>query len=63
MPLVKVDMLAGKTSQEKERIIKGITKAFEDVGVPKDWVQVVINENPPENWGVRGQQVSKIPKK
>jgi 4-oxalocrotonate tautomerase family enzyme len=63
MPFVKIDMMIGTTPAKKERLIHGITHSFEDIGIPKDWVHIVIDENPPENWGVRGVQGSKLPKK
>ena len=63
MPIVKVEMMSGTAIGEKEKLIKGITKAFEDIGMQKDWVQIVINENPPENWGIRGELGSKVVKK
>jgi 4-oxalocrotonate tautomerase family enzyme len=63
MPLINIDMMTGRTKKQKEIIIRGITKAFEEAGIPKDWVHIVINENPPENWGIRGEQGSKVVKK
>ena len=59
MPIVKIDMWAGKTDEEKEKLIKGITEAFAEIDVPNDHVHVVINENPPENWSVKGEVGSK----
>jgi len=32
MPIVMVEMWEGRTSEQKETLIKGITKAFEEIG-------------------------------
>jgi 4-oxalocrotonate tautomerase len=42
----------------KVRIIKGITRVFEELGIPGHAVEVVIHEVPKENWGVGGEQAS-----
>jgi 4-oxalocrotonate tautomerase len=60
MPVVKVDLWEGRTDGEKEKIIKGITKALEDVGVPKEATTVIINDVPKANWGIKGEQASKL---
>ncbi|MFH1510713.1 MAG: tautomerase family protein [Candidatus Woesearchaeota archaeon] len=52
MPFVKIDMMPHKINREK--LMNSITKAFMDVGIPKEWVQIVINENDKKNWYVRG---------
>src|SRR3989344_444996 len=63
MPNVKIDMWPGKTDEEKENLIKGITKVFEEIDIKKEWVTIVINEIQPKNWGIRGELGSKIAKK
>ena len=60
MPLVKIDMWTGKTDEEKEKLIAGVTKAFADIDIPTEHVHIVINENPPKNWGVGGRLGSKL---
>jgi len=59
MPIVHVYMWSGLSREAKEKIIKGITKVFEELGIPGHAVEVVIIEVPKENWGVGGEQVSK----
>jgi 4-oxalocrotonate tautomerase len=59
-PIVIVEMWAGRTEEQKRLIIKGITKAFEDIGVKPENVHVVIHEVPKSNWGIGGEQASKI---
>jgi len=52
-------MWPGRTEGEKEKLIKGITKAFEEIGVKPEHVTIVIHEVPKSNWGIRGEQASK----
>jgi 4-oxalocrotonate tautomerase len=58
MPIVHVYMWSGVSREAKARIIKGITKVFEELGIPWHAVEVVIHEVPKENWGVGGEQAS-----
>lgn len=60
MPVVRVEMWEGRTEEDKERLIKGITKAFEEIGVKPEWLTIIIYDVPKSNWGMRGQQASKI---
>jgi 4-oxalocrotonate tautomerase len=58
MPIVHVYMWSGVSREAKEKMIKGITKVFEELGIPGHAVEVVILEVPRENWGVGGEQAS-----
>jgi 4-oxalocrotonate tautomerase len=58
MPIVHVYMWSGVSREAKARIIKGITKVFEELGIPGHAVEVVILEVPKENWGIGGEQAS-----
>jgi 4-oxalocrotonate tautomerase len=60
MPVVIVEMWQGRTEEQKEKLIKGITKAFEDIGVTCEHLYIVIHDVPKCNWGMRGEQSSKI---
>ena len=59
MPVVKIDLWKLKSDEEKEKIIKGITKTFVEIGMKPEWVTVIINEVDKENWGSGGEQASK----
>jgi len=54
MPIVHVYMWSGVSREAKEKIVKGITKVFEELRIPGQAVEVVILEVPKENWGVGG---------
>lgn len=56
--MVVVYMWSGVSDEAKKRIISGITKVFEELGVPPHAVEVVIIEVPKENWGIGGEQAS-----
>jgi 4-oxalocrotonate tautomerase len=53
-------MWQGRTEEQKEKLIKGITKAFEDIGVPREHLNIVIHDVPKCNWGTHGEPASKI---
>lgn len=59
MPVVTVEMFSGRTDEQKEKLIHGITKAFEEIGVKPDSLTILIHEMPRSNWGIRGVQASK----
>jgi 4-oxalocrotonate tautomerase len=61
MPIVIIETWAGKTDDQKATVIRGITKVFEEIGVTPDQVQVIIHDVPKTNWGMHGDQVSRLP--
>ena len=61
VPVVIVETWAGKSDEQKAVVIRGITRVFGEVGVPADQVTVIIHDNPKSNWGVMGEQASKLP--
>ena len=56
-------MLNGKTAEEKEKLAMALTKAFEEIGMRREWITVIFNENPVENWAVAGEMLSEKMKK
>lgn len=60
MPIVIIEMWTGRTEEQKAAVIRGVTKAFEDIGIKSEHVQVIIHEIPKNNWGIGGEQASKI---
>lgn len=61
LPVVIVETWSGKSEEQKATLIKGITGAFEDIGVTADQVHIIIHDVPKTNWGIRGEQASKLP--
>jgi len=60
MPVVIVEMWEGRTPEQKEKIIIGIAKAFEEIGVDPKHLNVIIHDVPKTNWGIGGTQASKM---
>jgi len=58
MPVVIVNMYAGRDKDAKRRIAEGITKVFEVEKVPRDAVTVIMNEVPKDNWADAGKLAS-----
>ena len=46
MPVVIVQMWAGRSDEQKRTIVEGITEAFTRVGTPAEAVHVIINDVP-----------------
>ena len=61
MPVVIVEMWEGRTTEQKEKLIKGITKAFEEIGTKPESLHIVLHDVPKTNWGMKGEQASKLP--
>jgi 4-oxalocrotonate tautomerase len=55
MPIVQVSVWEGISPENKKKIVEGITNVFEEIGVPKEAVTVVIYEAPKSNWATGGQ--------
>ena len=60
MPVVIVEMWQGRTEEQKAKLIKGVTKAFVDIGVPAEHLHIIIHDVPKCNWGMGGEAASKI---
>ncbi len=60
MPIVIIETWAGKSDEQKAIVIRGITKAFEDIGETADQVKIIIHDVPKSNWGSNGVQASKL---
>ena len=55
MPVVQVSVWVGMSKESKRKIVEGITKVFEDIGIPKEAVEIIIYETPKTNWATGGQ--------
>lgn len=58
MPIVEVKWLQGRDSGQKKKLIQGIFKLFEENGIKKENLQVIIQDVPKTDWGMDGKQVS-----
>lgn len=58
MPLIQVNILEGRTSEQKEELIIKMTDLVSEVlNSPTSAVRVMINEMKPEHWGIAGESV------
>jgi 4-oxalocrotonate tautomerase len=58
LPVVHVYVWSGTSKEAKRRIVSGITKVFEELGIPPQAVEVLVFEVPKESWGVGGELAS-----
>jgi len=58
MPVVVVNMYAGRDKDAKRRIAEGITRVFEAESVPRDAVTVIMNEVSKDCWANAGKLAS-----
>ena len=56
MPMVTVEWLEGRTSQQKQALADALTKAFvEIVGLPPDQVWIVFRDVNRSDWAMGGR--------
>jgi 4-oxalocrotonate tautomerase len=61
MPIVQINMIAGRTPEKKEELIKNVTNAIADtLQIPKERVHIVLHDIPKENIGRGGVPLSKL---
>lgn len=58
MPVVIVNMYAGRDKEAKRRIAEGITRVFEAERVPREAVTVIMNDVPKDSWAEGGKLAS-----
>lgn len=58
MPVVTVEMWEGRTVEQKKQLAKGITDAFETIGVPPESLHIIMKDNPKHNWARGGKLAS-----
>jgi 4-oxalocrotonate tautomerase len=57
MPVVKIDMLAGRTKEQKKKLIADVTAAVcGALSCKPDAVTIIITDVDKENWGAAGKQ-------
>ena len=55
MPVVQVSVWAGMSGENKKKVVEGMTRVLEDLGVPRDAVTVIIYEVPKTDWATGGK--------
>ena len=61
MPYISIETFAGKTDEQKRRLIAGVTDAVTyALEVPKEAVWIVIKDIPKPSWGEAGRPCSEV---
>ena len=64
MPVVHIYMFPGKTKEQKNQLVKRISKDFEDVAnIKPESLNILFHDVAKEDWGVRGVLASEPPSK
>ena len=55
MPIINLKMTKGRTNEQKQRFVEGVTSlAVEILNVKPEWVTVIIDEYERDNWATDG---------
>lgn len=61
MPLVRIDMIAGRTQEQKEALIKEVAEAvMRAIDAPEESIRVMIQEFPNTHWGIGREPAYKL---
>ncbi|GGF63334.1 2-hydroxymuconate tautomerase [Alteromonas lipolytica] len=53
MPIINVQMIEGRTTEQKEALIAAVAQAVMDsIGAPEENIRVIINEYAKGHWGM-----------
>ena len=59
MPIVRIDLVAGRTPERKADLIRRVTAAVvAALDVRPDQVRVLLTEVPPEHWAIGGETIA-----
>ncbi len=58
MPVIIVEMWAGRTPEQKKQLAADLTQAFVKIGTPKEAVHIIFKDNPKSNWADGGKLAS-----
>ena len=59
MPVIKVEVLEGRSVEQKRRLVEALTRETSEImQCSRESIYVVIEESKKENWGVGGQLCS-----
>ena len=63
MPILQVNMMEGRSEEQKERLIEELTVAcVRALDAPQESVRVMINEMPKQHFGIGGNSAKKLGK-
>ncbi|AWE06185.1 4-oxalocrotonate tautomerase [Lysinibacillus sp. 2017] len=63
MPIVQIQLLEGRSAEQKRRIIYEMTETLAQVAdVPKESIRIIIQEIPLDHWGIAGETMTEFRK-
>ncbi len=63
MPIITVNIVEGRTVEQKRKLVKGIADAvIAAIGSPADDVRIIINDMKPENYAIAGLSITEYRK-
>lgn len=61
MPVAQINILEGRTDEQKEMLIREVTDAIaRSLGAPTESVRIIITEMPKQHFGMGGQSAKKL---
>jgi 4-oxalocrotonate tautomerase len=61
MPIANIQILAGRPAEAKRTLIQAVTAAIvESLQVKPESVRVIVQEVPPEHWGIGGVSAKEL---
>ncbi|OAN88114.1 2-hydroxymuconate tautomerase [Marinobacter sp. EhC06] len=61
MPVAQINILEGRTDEQKEMLIREVTDAISrSLGAPAESVRIIITEMPKQHFGIGGQSAKKL---
>ena len=58
MPVVIIEMLEGRTVEQKKQLVEGITSTFVKIGTPVEKLYIIMKDVPRHNWASGGKLLS-----
>lgn len=58
--MVQVSVWAGMSSENKKKIVEGITGVIQEAGIPREAITIIIYEVPKTDWSSGGQLHSRL---
>ncbi|MDH6310343.1 phenylpyruvate tautomerase PptA (4-oxalocrotonate tautomerase family) [Dysgonomonas sp. PFB1-18] len=52
--LIEISLFKGRTKATKKKLYKNIVDGLDTINIEKEKIMIFLNEQPAENWGVRG---------
>lgn len=61
MPIIQVNLMEGRSDEQKEALIAALTEAtVQSIGAPRESVRVLLTEMPKTHWGIGGRSAKAL---